>query len=74
MGYVMDGAERKSRVRDGIERDLQSDRNRKGSCLRTQYLSPKQGHRFDRSDQFGKLMANFTLPGVMLLVIYFLFI
>ena len=60
-------------MRDGIERALQSDGNRKGSCLQTQYLSPKRGHRFDRSDQFGKPMASFTLPGIMLLVIYFPF-
>lgn len=71
----------KASMGDGIKRDPQSDRNQKGSCLWTQYLSPKpwgsikhQGHRFERSDQFGKPVANSTFPGVMLLVIYFLFI
>lgn len=33
---------KKQGVREGVKRDLQSDRNLKGSCLWTEYLSPKQ--------------------------------
>lgn len=71
MGYIMDGAERKSR---GERWDWESSsewREPKRKLSIDAVPEPQAGPQIW---QFGKPMASFTLPGIMLLVIYFPFI